>query len=606
MDSLSTSLANASMRTSLNDLPEELILDIITHLPHASHIANLSQTSRYAHSIVERAGWKKFSRQSLPSLSLDGTSASPGRVLADRLTYLDMCWEKRAFVYHSYKESAPPRAGRRWKAKQTVGFYPVLDGGLVGQGDELVAWGAGEDLVTRYTPCGPSSQHQWNRLEGKSIGQSAGFGDITALSVLDRGSGPEALVGRANGQMRLSTVAGEDFGKLGQQLLPHEQTVESHHAKVSRMKIGSPAQVAISATQWHPENNLIASCQGSSLTLYDLSDPDSEYIQSMAQYDMATGGPDDELSLLKSAKFLGKSNIACALGNTRNPLRFGTMTPSGLVFPTTSESPDTRPWDVFGSLDAEGKTAVRAIETVGNGASESLLLSAWDDGTFRLTDRRTPSSYVMMYRDRCWQTYDSASSLLVYGTQRFVAGGKSAANVRIYDFRNPKPYHYTDALPCIDKCPPPIPPYDHSPGYTARARCSGLHKCTYHFQSRRDVYRPDVTLYMGDASVGNVYSLAKTSDIASSFFVGTQGAVTEVGLKLAEDVTAKGLMSKNAPEGWRVGKPSGTIAMSEDGMGACVRSEWRMETQGFLGLKKQNRHARKRDYTRRLDSAYYD
>jgi len=111
---------------------------------------------------------------------------------------------------------------------------------------------------------------------------------------------------------------------------------------------------------------------------------------------------------------------------------------------------------------------------------------------------------------------------------------------------------------------------------------------------------------MGDASVGNVYSLAKTSDIASSFFVGTQGAVTEVGLKLAEDVTAKGLMSKNAPEGWRVGKPSGTIAMSEDGMGACVRSEWRMETQGFLGLKKQNRHARKRDYTRRLDSAYYD
>lgn len=82
----------------------------------------------------------------------------------------------------------------------------------------------------------------------------------------------------------------------------------------------------------------------------------------------------------------------------------------------------------------------------------------------RLLDMRTPSDHDATYRDP-FQPYNPSNALLVYGTQRFVAAGATEPAVRIFDFRYPKPYYHSDALPCSG--------YQPTPAVESRPRLQG-------------------------------------------------------------------------------------------------------------------------------------
>lgn len=185
--------------------------------------------------------------------------------------------------------------------------------------------------------------------------------------------------------------------------------------------------------------------------------------------------------------------------------------------------------------------------------------------------------------------YDAGSSLLVYGFHHFVAGSNVSASLRFFDFRYPRPYHYTAALPCSSEQPYPPPPRAREQGSaTAKypATCGGNRSCAWHAQSREDHFRPDSTLHLGRGRFERVHALAKASDVSDSFFCGLQGSIVEMSLKLAEDAASA---VRDAPPGWRVEPPSSKIAVVETGVSLCRKDEWFQQDTGYPELYYQHR-----------------
>ena len=364
--------------TTLENLPDDLILDVTSHLDSARQLAPLSAVSHSFHGLIQQDGWRGFVRRGFPSLVVPTSDKTRWGAVADRLTYLDRCWERRAFVLNSYREmSQGRRAPRDALKRQSVTFHPVLDARqLSSPGDELVAWGAGEDLVVKR-------REGWSYFAGKQSGYSAGFGDVTAVSVLERQGLPELLVGRANGDLQLLDATEEKLGTTRRVLTPDEQPSQ-HQANGVKKGRKSPGQIAISWTEWQPESDMVASSKHSSVTLHNLGYSGQEELGSVAHYDFCDDGAVDELSFVRSVKFLSKDTVACALGSSRRPLRWGKITPSGLEFFDAAENKGALEYlSSVTEMSVGEKTTVRAIEPVGKGTTESLVLSAWDDGTYR-------------------------------------------------------------------------------------------------------------------------------------------------------------------------------------------------------------------------------
>lgn len=197
-----------------------------------------------------------------------------------------------------------------------------------------------------------------------------------------------------------------------------------------------------------------------------------------------------------------------------------------------------------------------------------------------LTDIRTPSPYDAVYCDRL-QPYDPGSSLLVYGTERFVAGSNAKPSILFFDFRQPKHYHWTSAADCSAEDPYPNPPGNGDAkknGIDSQTRCgrcdheSGK-QCVWHERSRSDYYRPDATLMIGEPKFDRIHSLAKSSDVSDTFWCGVRGAVFETRLMLADDTTIENVRRK-APLGWRVHRPEAKISFVETGLGVRDSDDW--------------------------------
>ena len=197
----------------------------------------------------------------------------------------------------------------------------------------------------------------------------------------------------------------------------------------------------------------------------------------------------------------------------------------------------------------------------------------------RLKDIRTSSPHDAAYRDN-FQPYTSSSSLLVYGTERFLAGSDDVAGpcLRFFDFRYPKPYHHTSVQSCSEHLPRPGRPDYHEPGGFAVtvSQCDankGI-RCRWHAQSERDLWRPDITMYLTEPRWDGVTSLAKASDVSDTFYVGVRGAVVENTLRLTEDVDVEGLKATSAPPGWEMEHRRLRAALIETGVSLCSSKEW--------------------------------
>ncbi|KAF4945599.1 hypothetical protein FSARC_14403 [Fusarium sarcochroum] len=576
-------------KTSLVSLPDDLILDIVEHLDTARDVAHVSGLTKHLQSLVRQDGWRTFVKNRFPSLDIATNSQTQWSSVADRATYMDRCWEKRGFwvnVLHE-KKHQPGRFQRRGPGSQSVLFHTVLDAHLMPSlQDEVIAAGVGENLMVRMKPVDGREPDTWHQVEGQTHGYKAGTGDVTAVSVIECEDKPGVVVGRANGDIQI--LSGKDnFTTTSRLLKPADDELLNHASDPMRK---SPGQLAVSSLQWHPEANLLASGKGSVLTLHDLASSDDTESGPMEFHDFSQGGPGDEASLLRMTKFMSKDVLACALGGSRNPLRWGQLTPTGIQFFNAASNP--RPLDDAATLTEVRmgeKTTVRAIEPV-RGGNDNLLLSTWDDGTYRLLDIRTPSQEDAVYRDR-FQPYEPGSSLLVYGTERFVAGSNTAPDIRLFDFRYPKSYHHTSALPCSTQWPFPSQKDDHKMWRLGWApdcqpqKCDLQNEslCTWHGTSRRHYWRPDATLHIGSPTYDRIYCLTKASDLSDTVYCGLRGAILEMNLHLTDDA-GHNPGQRTVPGGWNMGRPGGKVSLIETGVSLCQAKEWSLENRGVPEL----------------------
>ncbi|KAL9566753.1 hypothetical protein ACKAV7_009190 [Fusarium commune] len=557
-------------RTSLASLPDDIVLDIVEHLDTARDVAHVSSLTKHLQSLIRQDGWRTFVKTRFPSLQIVTDSETCWSSIADRATYLDRCWEKRGFwvnVLHE-KKNQPERFQRRVAGSQSVLFHSVLDARLMSSlNNEVIAAGVGENLMVCIKPV-DGQQDTWHQIGGHDHGYRAGTGDVTATSVTENDGIPNIVVGRANGD--ISIHSGKDkFATVAKHLNPADEALLSHASDPMRK---SPGQVAVSSLQWHPKTNLLASGKGSVLTLYNLSVSDDQVLSPLDYHEFSKASPADEASLLRSTKFMSKDIMACALGGTRNPLRWGQLTPAGLQF--------------F------------------NAHSNSILL-----------DIRTPSPQDAVYRDR-FQPYQAGSSLLVYGTERFVSGSNTSPDIRLFDFRYPKPYHHTTALPCSPQWPFPSQKDDHimkqgwAPEHQPQ-KCDSQNGvlCYWHGASRRNYWRPDATIHIGSPTYDRIYCLAKSSDLSDTIYCGVRGAILEMNLHLTED-TVHNHSQRTTPTDWSMGRPGGKISLIETGVSLTQTKEWSLDNRGVPELVVQQPRPRKRielsdeEKRHRLDYAF--
>lgn len=370
-------------RPSLANLPDDLILDIVQHLDTARDVAHLGGTSRHAHAVINQSGWRSFVRAKFPSVDTPTGLLSGWNAVADRLTYLDRCWDTRAFYLTVYGEKSAARPKRRDFARnrQSVNFHSVIDATtLLSTQEELLAYGAGENLVLGRRGVSGKGQSRWSKLGGRETGYAAGTGDVTALSIIERQEFPEVVVGRADGDLQLLSVRDEALSEASQSFASIHDTADAAKAPLARR---SPGQRAISWTEWQADAKLLASCRSSVLTLYNLSDTEEATLKPALFYDVSKDSSADELSLLRSVKFMGQDVVACGIGGSSEPLRWAKVRPTGIEFFNAAKNlnlSEDRASADSGRL-AE-KTTVRAIQPVAR-MNHNLLLSAWDDGSHR-------------------------------------------------------------------------------------------------------------------------------------------------------------------------------------------------------------------------------
>ena len=221
---------------SLTDLPSEVLSQIASHAQTASVVRNLSLTCRCLHQLIELEGWRTFVHARFPSIPVPPY----WRDAAHALTTLSRNLDRRAFLAQ-YVE--PPnrlpinkaRTRRERQQGQTMGYQPVLDSYDIITGNswesrkEIVAWGAGAELVIRKIErgkavleeyqCAPKAQrasHDVHVINEWVVYREAkhvdGRDDITTVNILrpnqrlqcgNMNIAEDVVVGRASGELAM-------------------------------------------------------------------------------------------------------------------------------------------------------------------------------------------------------------------------------------------------------------------------------------------------------------------------------------------------------------------------------------------------------------------
>ncbi|KAL0934292.1 F-box domain protein [Colletotrichum truncatum] len=552
-----------------DQLPDDIVLEIVSHLRTARDVARLASSCKHLYHLLSEDGWRTFVRTCFPLLPLPVGKHPKWNELANTLTRQTRAWDTKAFQPIAYTDSRR-RDGNFFTGYSNAArpFHPVIDARLTfDKSWEVVSWGAGEDVVGRFRPLNSRGDADaWFRMEGKAKGYSPGVGDVTAIQLAEPNGKLGLLVGRANGDLSLVSAAP---GSAGKTLLD--------------FKIPKPTG-SLEATTWTsigsidilPNQASVIAGNRATVSLFPL-DPDGtgEAAPLDSQtFDMPGCG---RTQFVHAAKAMNNDTIICALAGDTDPLRYLTITPTGFTSNLVSKNSSLL---ASRGIDPDKKLTVRAIQPVSPGPSghTNLLLSAWDDGTCRLLDVRTPSPYDALYRDM-YQPFEPISSLITYGSDRFVAGSAEIEALKIFDFRWSKSYYHSAALPCWSGTPFPDPLRGTSsrPLSLMGVGCDSFRgrSCVWHEHSRRDYYRPNYRFHVMPfkgaprASNSRIFSLAKASDVSDSFYVGLAGAVAEFTTAISdggEDGVPPAVASAAEKRGWRAQESQFSFAETGDGL----------------------------------------
>lgn len=541
-------MSDHKKKIGFEDLPNEILLMVAENLETARDVSALSKTSRTVHQRIDTT-WQAFVRSRFPSMNIPikkDAKTTDWKGLAESLTYQSKCWERRSLRFTALY---PVQPTRRTKG---LAFKPVIDVDHdMDSNREMVIWGAGEDIVARYRTRGraqaQSGTTSWHTLSGAAQGLRAAYDDVMSMDIvnLPHLKGPAVVVGRAADDT-LSLLSAQSDSAFGQQLATFSPVHASGPIKGAEGR--DLTQNSLSDVNVLNEKNegLVAACSNLGVWIYRLPQDSSETnIAPVELYNLAPDVPQRALS----TKWMGSPDLlAVAIQGRRDPLRYLTRTPTGWTI--SSAAKNARVEARFDLSNAPiYPSSLQPIHLVpGNPTPTPLLLSSWRDNTIRLQDIRTPNPFDTVFQDNI-NTIWGFGSLLPFGASHFIAGGMDGATLEFFDFRWPKAYFHTTALPCGDHEPfPSVPqhfvpkPKDRTEGRPCCNYARGL-RCRWHEAASDLYYRPNALVMLSMSlprqthRSTRVCSLAKGSDVSPNFYVGVTGGIIEASLGSAVEGT---------------------------------------------------------------------
>ncbi|KAL2413166.1 hypothetical protein ABEF95_008938 [Exophiala dermatitidis] len=410
----------------LQDLPIEVIQQIVGYLPTASSIVNLSLTNHKLYDIVsavDYAVFRTFVRRAFPSIRTPPYWRDVARVLTSR----SRAWDRRAFIA---RECCPPPDKTDFPEGYhqgfTVGYHPVIDsyedwqGGSWSSRKEVLAWGAAGRLRTRTIKDGVTTWSSFRIPEDHR--QDLDILDVRLLLAHqhDNEDGESIILRRAN-----------------REVVKVETSSKPDHFTQSARYIGQSDDLScMDVTKG--SQPFLATLGNDSIHLYPVHS--SEH--NVRAIDIVPLAPKQNHLVrkrMRCAKFLSDTTLAVGIqflqGRDRAPINIYHITPTGLsTTPLTetmsfSESihstlPGRHSANVIAPLDDFGMTSRRPGQ---------MFLSGWTDGIARLHDTRVPGATVTEYID--YVDDGQILSLLPIGRERFLAGSSQNGCLKTFDLR---------------------------------------------------------------------------------------------------------------------------------------------------------------------------
>ncbi|KAK4230117.1 hypothetical protein QBC38DRAFT_55349 [Podospora fimiseda] len=533
---------------NLTDLPAEILLLISANFETARDLRALALSCHTFHRLIRDDGWKLFVKASFPSLSIPNPALGrhTWQQLAESLTWQSRCWDRRALQFHALLSSKTvptnDRDTRQFHRRNQRLFQAIVDAHFdPSTQEELVVWGAGEDIVARHrerVSKDQGSKSSWHRINGKDLGFQVGHDDVNAVKIIKHQTGRKILSGRHNGKLSLVSAEPQSFGELlSEFILTTTPEAQSNGKPQQQEETVNSLDVLQNGT-----STLIAAATKTSVVIYDLPEELTSKITPLTVYDLQEDVFTSETSRLSRAKWMEQGEtMALALSGTANPLRYLAVTPTGWTHHTAAKNLDIA---AKFELKDSGNLCPNSLEPVyRNGQTTgrtSLILSSWRDGTVRLQDLRTSSPFDAVYQDNI-DPWADAEALMSYGAERFITGGGDGLTVKVFDFRWTKAYYHTSGLSC-QSClpfPPPSQSFIKQPTQyiRGRAKCDYLRQslCHWHEFSKSIYFRPNAKYFLSNSLSTlrgrSIWSFVRGSDISPNFYVGISGGVLEANLE---------------------------------------------------------------------------
>jgi F-box associated protein/WD40 domain-containing protein len=429
----------------LQELPEEILYDILAHLPSAKDFRNLSLCCKPLNEFIKSDGWKIFVKNRFPSLVVSVPPTINYAEAAVGLTSLSRNWDRRAFIARDLPMLEdlgfiPERHARRRGRTQTMNFVPIIDsheeivGGDWKSRQELLVYGAGPKIVSRFTWKEVNDSHhrqrQWSHDEDRTRQRSRwglyqqpdsleGRDDITTLKIRRRSNAAIQVDGNRPSFSVLAGTASGDLSLLDISYKPYPNTQLVHERK---QVLHTHNNSALRSATFFPSQRMILSASSDGTVNVFRPDLHDDTVEPCASLRNVHRGP------LWTAQCLSEENIVLGTGPSSKPLHFYRLTPTGLIETSIAR------WGAEESDTADSVSCILPLKSqLAMNSSENLFLTGNYNGVIKLHDLRSSSSFEVEYSD----PIDSSTvySLANLGQERILAGGGRSTLLKVFDLR---------------------------------------------------------------------------------------------------------------------------------------------------------------------------
>jgi hypothetical protein len=509
----------------LEQLPHEVLSQVIAELPTVSAIRSVSRTSQKLRSTIDDDAsniYRSFIQRVFPTIS----TPPYWQEAAFALTSRSRAWQRRAVVARScYPPTSHAEGSDHTSIRNTFGFVPAIDSYEEFSSDslssrrEVIAWGAGGRINVRLKDI-DSSHWRCLRFENDTDAME----DILDLRLLrtDQKTNAEQTIvfRRANGVIgALETSSDSESGYAEYASFANTQRASS--MDVSRAR--EPLMAAVFSGR-------------SVLQLYPVMAPDAHIDPSAT-----IGLPHCTTHTSKDApitRFLSTNMVAVSTSVSKDceiaPFRIFDIASGGRDAKTEPvwQMPSTAGYGVGDTINC-----ILPLDPI-YGNARQCFLTGWSNGQVLLSDTRSPAPFVSRFYD--WIDVGSNLSLAAHGHERFVAGSSQNACMAFFEMRKPgqRSYSYLESRNVAHIRSPTKSKQDLIGRQSAASRDFSVF-LSVRVWNRSSLWQP-MPLPRQHAGThrysGSVYSLSVPSPTSPTIYAGIESHVLQLDLVNSDDV----------------------------------------------------------------------